>query len=198
MEDNTEIATLFAKKIKEKIDIALDYTYGFNVTDNEKFEVIKQLSSLVSELLDKEGIKNKLIELADTSTVNGEDNEIKIDTFDLIRNILIHFPIFETWDEICISKKLLKWNTDKSGQIIKYFEKNCNKTFKYRIFLNENDEWVERHTITVTIPELNENNTIYLKDILSLDNSIWTFGIIDYYLKDLGLNIQPYIFTASL
>lgn len=198
MEDNTEIATLFAKKIKEKIDIALDYTYGFNVTDNEKFEVIKQLSSLVSELLDKEGIKNKLIELADTSTVNGEDNEIKIDTFDLIRNILIHFPIFETWDEICISKKLLKWNTDKSGQIIKYFEKNCNKTFKYRIFLNENDEWVERHTITVTIPELNENNTIYLKDILSLDNAIWTFGIIDYYLKDLGLNIQPYIFTASL
>ena len=198
MEDNTEIATLFAEKIKEKIDIALDYTYRFNVTDNEKFEVIKQLASLVSELLDKEGIKNKLIELANTSTVNGEDNEIKIDTFDLIRNILIHFPIFETWDEICISKKLLKWNTDKSGQIIKYFEKNCNKTFKYRIFLNENDEWVERHTITVTIPELNDNNTIYLKDILSLDNAIWTFGIIDYYLKDLGLNIQPYIFTASL
>ena len=198
MEDNTEIATLFAEKIKEKIDIALDYTYRFNVNDNEKFEVIKQLASLVSELLDKEGIKNKLIELANTSTVNGEDNEIKIETFDLIRNILIHFPIFETWDEICISKKLLKWNTDKSGQIIKYFEKNCNKTFKYRIFLNENDKWVERHTIAVTIPELKDDNTIYLKDILSLDNAIWTFGIIDYYLKDLGLNIQPYIFTASL
>lgn len=198
IDNNTDIATLFAEKIKEKIDKALDYTYRFNVNDNEKFEVIKQLASLVSELLDKDGIKEKLIELANTSTVNGENNEIKIETFDLIRNILIHFPIFESWDEICISKKLLKWNTDKNGQIIKYFEKNCNKSFEYRIFLNENDEWVERHTITVTIPELNDNNTIYLKDILSLDNAIWTFGIIDYYLKDLGLNIQPYIFTASL
>lgn len=198
MEDNIEIATLFAEKIKEKIDKALDYTYRFDVNDDEKFEVIKQLASLVSELLDKDGIKKKLIEFANTSTVNGEDNEIKIETFDLIRNILIHFPIFESWDEICISKKLLKWNTDKNGQIIKYFEKNYNKSFKYRIFLNENDEWIERHTITVTIPELNDDNTIYLKDILSLDNAIWTFGIIDYYLKDLGLNIQPYIFTASL
>lgn len=198
MEDNIEIATLFAEKIKEKIDKALDYTYRFDVNDDEKFEVIKQLASLVSELLDKDGIKKKLIEFANTSTVNGEDNEIKIETFDLIRNILIHFPIFESWDEICISKKLLKWNTDKNGQIIKYFEKNCNKSFKYRFFLNENDEWIERHTITVTIPELNDDNTIYLKDILSLDNAIWTFGILDYYLKDLGLNIQPYIFTASL
>lgn len=198
MKDNIEIATLFAEKIKEKIDKALNYTYRFDVNDDEKFEVIKQLASLVSELLDKDGIKKKLIEFANTSTVNGEDNEIKIETFDLIRNILIHFPIFESWDEICISKKLLKWNTDKNGQIIKYFEKNCNKSFKYRIFLNENDEWIERHTITVTIPELNDDNTIYLKDILSLDNAIWTFGIIDYYLKDLGLNIQPYIFTASL
>lgn len=198
MDDNTEIATLFAEKIKEKIDKALDYTYRFDVNDNEKFEVIKQLASLVSELLDKDGIKEKLIELANTSTVNGEDNEIKIETFDLIRNILIHFPIFESWDDICISKKILKWNTDKNGQIIKYFEKNCNKSFKYRIFLNENDKWVERHTIIVSIPELNDDNTIYLKDIVSLDNAIWTFGIIDYYLKDLGLNIEPYIFTASL
>lgn len=198
MEENIEIATLFAEKIKKKIDNALDYTYRSDVDDSKKFELIKQLASLVSELLDKDGIRDKLIELANMSTVNGEDNEIKIDTFDLIRNILIHFPIFESWDEICISKKLLKWNTDRNGQIIKYFEKNRNKSFKYRIFLNENDEWIERYTISVTIPELNDDNTIYLKDIFSLDNAIWTFGIIDYYLKDLGLNIQPYIFTASL
>ena len=64
--------------------------------------------------------------------------------------------------------------------------------------MNEYDEWVEKHTITVTIPELKDNTKIFLKDILSLDNAIWTFGIIDYYLKDLGLTINPYGFTVSL
>lgn len=195
---DTDIATLFGEKIKQKIDKALEYTYRYGDYSNEKFELIKQLASLVSELLDKDGIKEKLIKLANTSKVNGDNNEIKIETFDLIRNILIHFPIFESWDEIYISKKLLKWNTSKNGQIINYFNKNCNKSFQYRIFLNENDKWIERHTIEVKIPELKDDNIIYLKDILSLDNAIWTFGIIDYYLKDLGLNIQPYIFIASL
>ena len=159
---------------------------------------MKQLASLVSELLEVKEIRQRLIELANESTVNGEDNEIKIDTFDLIRNILIHFPIYDSWDEIYISKELLTWNTKRNGQIIKYFKNNCNRSFKYRIFLNENNKWVEKHTIKVTIPNIETCNKIYLKTILSLNDAIWTFGIIDYYLKDLGLNIEPYAFTISL
>lgn len=195
-----DIAILFANKIKEKIDRALSLcNVPYSVDSNEeKFELIKSLSSLVSELLDKDNLKEKLLNLANTSTVNGNDNEIKIETFDFIRNILIHFPIFESWDDIYISKELLGWNKPYNGSIVKYFKKNSGKTFTYRIFLNEYDEWVEKHTITVTIPELKDNTKIFLKDILSLDNAIWTFGIIDYYLKDLGLTINPYGFTVSL
>ncbi len=200
MTNDNSIAILFANKIKEKIDRALslcNMPYVSNDSE-EKFELIKSLSSLVSELLDKDNFKDKLLNLANTSAVNGNDNEIKIETFDFIRNILIHFPIFESWDEIYLSKELLGWNKPYNGSIAKYLNNNSGKTFTYRIFLNEDNEWVEKHTITVTIPKLEDSNKIYLKDILSLDNAIWTFGIIDYYLKDLGLTINPYAFTVSL
>lgn len=198
---NNEIARIFALEIKKTIDEALqccNWSYKSENDKIKKFELIKKLASLVSELLEVDGMKENLIELANASAINGENNEIKIATFDLIRNILIHFPIYNSWDEICISKKLLKWNKPRNSHILKYFENNRNKSFTYRIFLNENNNWVERHTITVNIPKLDENNEIYLKDILSLDDAIWTFGIIDYYLKDLGLNIEPYNFTVSL
>ena len=33
-------------------------------------------------------------------------------------------------------------------------------------------------------------NKIYLKDILTLDDALWTFGTIDYYLQFLGLQIE--------
>ena len=69
---NIDTATLFAEKIKEKIDQALCYADMGSLYENEKFELIKQLAALVSELLDKDGIKEKLIELANTSTINGK------------------------------------------------------------------------------------------------------------------------------
>lgn len=197
---NNDVAIIFAKKIKEKIDEALSYCRIPNCTvyEKEKFELIKSLSSLVSELLDRNDLKEKLLDLANSSKINGEDNEIKIETFDFIRNILIHFPIFETWKEICISKKLLNWNRPYNGKIEKFLVNNLNKTFTYRIFLNENNEWVEKKTITVTVPELNDKNKIFLNDIITLEDAIWTFGILDYYLKDMGLNINMYKFSVSL
>ena len=199
--ENNEIAKIFAERIKNKFDLAFSYCFISSTTtsfDSVKFELVKELASLVSELLDRKELKNKLIELANTSQVNGEDNEIKLDTYDLIRNIIIHFPIFDSWDEIYISNELLSWNKPYHGQIKKYFDKNKGKKFTYRIYLNENGKWVEKHKIIVNIPELKDGEKIYLKDILSLDNAIWTFAIIDYYLKDLGLNIEPYRFIASL
>ena len=197
---NNTIANMFANKIKEKLDKALSLCNSPYVDGSryEKFKLINTLSSLVSELLDKDDLKAKLIKLANTSSVNGNDNDIKIATFDLIRNILVHFPIFEAWDDIYISKELLNWNRKYAGSIEKYFNDNKGKTLTYRMYLNENNIWVERHTITLTIPELQDGVDIYLKDFLSLDDAIWTFGIMDYYLKDLGLSINPYEFSVSM
>lgn len=43
------------------------------------------------------------------------------DLFSFIRNLLLHFPIFDTWDEVYINKSLATW--DKAGQINKFLIK---------------------------------------------------------------------------
>lgn len=40
------------------------------------------------------------------------------------------------------------------------------------------------------IPQLDDNNIIYLKDIISLNDIVWTFCIIDYYLDYLGYGLS--------
>ena len=114
-----DIAILFANKIKEKIDRALSLCNMPYVVDSneEKFELIKSLSSLVSELLDKDNLKEKLLNLANTSTVNGSDNEIKIETFDFIRNILAHNQFSRKTGPGCIDTIQKEFN-DSSGILI--------------------------------------------------------------------------------
>lgn len=90
------------------------------------------------------------------------------DLFSFIRNLLLHFPIFDTWDEVYITKTLATWS--KVGQIDKFLNK-CIKlkidgkgTVKYRI-------WEEKKkTMTffdVNFPEKYSDNNIYLKDIIT-------------------------------
>lgn len=40
------------------------------------------------------------------------------------------------------------------------------------------------------IPQLDDNNIIYLKDIISLNDIVWTFCIIDYYPDYLGYGLS--------
>ena len=46
------------------------------------------------------------------------------DVFSFIRNLLLHFPIFDTWNEVYINKKLATWS--KVGQIDKFLNKCVN------------------------------------------------------------------------
>ena len=41
--------------------------------------------------------------------------------FSFIRNLLLHFPIFKTWDEVYVNKNLATWS--KKGQIDKFLHK---------------------------------------------------------------------------
>ena len=60
------------------------------------------------------------------------------DLFSFIRKLLLHFPIFDTWDEVYINKSLATW--DKAGQINKFLIKakeykiDDKSEVKYRIW----------------------------------------------------------------
>lgn len=90
------------------------------------------------------------------------------DLFSFIRNLLLHFPIFDTWDEVYINKNLATWS--KAGQIDKFLTNSIKikidgrGILKYRIW----EEKKKKMTyFTINFPENYDDNNIYLRDILS-------------------------------
>lgn len=195
--NENEIALLFAKRIMEKMDTALKLIYYNDEESNKKkFSLIKELASLTSELLDSNEVNQKMLEIAESSQINGDNIKNKFDTFKMIRNVINHFPIFSSWEEIYVSQHLLKWNNPNYSQIENYFQKE--KEISYKIFLKENETWVEKININIKVPQLMKYNKIYLKDVISIDDTIWTFATIDYYLQFLGLNIEQPRYIISI
>ena len=91
------------------------------------------------------------------------------DLFSFIRNLLLHFPIFDTWDEVYINKSLATW--DKAGQINKFLIKakeykiDDKSEVKYRIWEIKKKKMTY---FSVKFPsEYNEITNIYLKDIIA-------------------------------
>ncbi len=90
--------------------------------------------------------------------------EIGSELFKFIRNVITHFPFFEKWDDVWISKNLVNWY--KEGQTIdKFLEKYKGKEpVKYRFW--EKDK--KRMTyMSINFPkEYTDEGKIFLKDIL--------------------------------
>lgn len=189
MKYDRDVAKKFALKIMNKMEEALELVfYSDDYGRERKYDIIKSVASLTSELLSCEEINEKMLEIAESSKVNGDNVKDKFETFKMIRNVLNHFPIFDFWEEIYISSELVKWNNPKYSQILHYFSEE--KQMSYKIYLKENDNWVEKKQININIPKMGMYNKIYLKDILSINDVIWTFSAIDYYLQYLDLNLE--------
>ena len=196
MNYNKDIAKLFATKIMEEMEEALELIwYNYDYNNSKKFQLVKSIAGITSELLDSDEINEKMMEIAKSSEVNGDNIEDKFNTFKMIRNVLNHFPIFNSWEEIYISRELVNWNNPKYSQILDYFDEE--NEMSYRIYLNENNEWIEKKKIDIKVPTLEQYNKIYLKDIISLDDVIWTFSVIDYYLQYFDLNLQQRFIVSA-
>lgn len=185
-----------ATNIRNKFRNVYDVLYCMNSED--KFKILKELSQLINEFLSDDDINKKFIELANNSTVeeNSTNNELKVKVFEVIRNILIHFPIFEKWDEVFLTKNLLKWNDSKGKTILRFFEKNENSEIEYIIYTKEGDGFSPTHPIKMKIIPLDDNKPIFLKDMITEDEVIWTFALIDYYLNYMGLGLDYYFYVS--
>lgn len=91
--------------------------------------------------------------------------EIGSELFKFVRNIVAHFPFFESWDKVWINKSIINWY--KEGRSIdKFLNKYKGKeTVKYRFW----EVQKKRMTyLSINFPKKYEENTkIYLKEILS-------------------------------
>lgn len=131
-----------------------------------RFYKIREIFSVYKEVLGYEPIKYH-IEMIKISKPPLE-GVIVSDLFSFVRNLLLHFPIFDNWNEVYISKDLATWN--KAGTIDKFLKKSTKikiddkGTIHYRIWEKSKKQFTE---IAINFPEEYNDNKIFLKDIVS-------------------------------
>jgi len=105
----------------------------------------------------------------------NENDAIKIqgELYQFIRNLFAHFPYFDTWDEVWISKEFASWNdATKKRTIHQFLEKYVgHEPLKYRFNFNESDDYKE---VTLNFHQTyNDTDRIYLKDLINEKDGVF-------------------------
>ncbi|MCC7197670.1 hypothetical protein IT413_05780 [Candidatus Peregrinibacteria bacterium] len=90
--------------------------------------------------------------------------EIGSELFKFIRNVIMHFPFFDSWEEIWIKKSIINW--DKDGQTIdKFLKKYSGKeTIKYRFWEPTKKKMTY---LDIRLPLQYGDEKIFLKEFLT-------------------------------
>ncbi|WP_226619764.1 hypothetical protein [Cytobacillus firmus] len=133
-----------------------------------RFSKINTAFSIYAELLNYEPLK-WVIEAIKKQRPPMEA-EIGSDLFKFIRNVLAHFPYFESWNDVWVSKSIVNWN--KPGLTIdKFLTKYAGRTeVKYRFWEPDKKQMTY---LSINFPETYSGDTkIYLHTILSEKDGI--------------------------
>lgn len=128
-----------------------------------RFSIIKDGFTIYGELLNYPPIRWIIEHMKKTRP--PLEAEIASDLFKFIRNVVIHFPFFRSWNEVWISKSIVNWH--KKGLFIDRFltKYKGRGIVKYRFW----EAQKKRMTyLSINFPKkYDENTKIYLRDILS-------------------------------
>ena len=134
---------------------------------NIRFIKLREAFSIYKELLSYEPIKD-YVEWMKKGGRPPLEGVIADDLIGFVRNLLLHFPVFKTWDEVYINSNLATWS--RTGQIDKFLNKCTNikidgkGTLNYRIWEYNKKKMTY---FSVNFPEEYGEKNIYLKDIIS-------------------------------
>jgi len=129
----------------------------------ERFSKITQAFGIYSELLNYEPLKH-VIEYLKKSRPPME-SEIGGELFKFIRNVVSHFPFFNSWDSVWINQSIVNWY--KKGLTIDKFLKKHegHKEVKYRFWEEEKKQMTY---LSICFPsEYSDDSKIYLKEMVS-------------------------------
>ena len=145
----------------------------FDEKPEYRFYKIREIFSVYKELLGYEPIQYyiKYVKSGGRPHLEGL---IVDDFFSFVRNVLLHFPVFDNWSDVYVSKDLATWN--KSGTIHKFLLKSSqikiddSGIIRYRIW--EKSKKLMTY-IQIHLPEeYVDGILIYLKDIISEKDGI--------------------------
>lgn len=97
-----------------------------------RFTKVSNVFAIYAELLSYEPFKYVLESIKKQRP--PMESEIGGPFFKFVRNVLAHFPVFENWDDVWVSKELVNW--DKEGLTIDRFLKKYtgHEKIKYRFW----------------------------------------------------------------
>jgi len=170
---------------KEKIALELFYNRFYDLYEelsqeeffdrdaSYRFYRIREIFSVYKELLGYESIQYHIKYVKNGSRPPLE-GLIVDDLFSFVRNLLLHFPVFDKWEDVYISKDLATWN--KAGTIHQFLLKSSkikiddSGVIKYRIW--EKSKKLMTY-IQFNLPEeYNDTDKIFLKDIITEKDGI--------------------------
>lgn len=107
-----------------------------------------------------------------------------------VRNLLIHFPFFKSWDEVSFTKALINWSVP-GRSIDKFMSKYCgHDEVKYRMW---NPSRKEMTYITVKFPATYDDSTkIFLRDFMpEKEGTLFAFSLMHSVLMSQVESISP-------
>ncbi|WDF48796.1 hypothetical protein PQ460_12270 [Paenibacillus sp. KACC 21273] len=149
-----------------------------------RFSKVRDAFAIYVELLNYEPIKYVIEEMKKQRP--PMESEIGSELFKFVRNLLAHFPFFNSWDEVWISEVLCNWL--KQGQSIDRFLKKYvgYKEIKYRLWEASKKEMTY---LSINFPvQYTENTKIYLKDILNETEGIRFSLVLMKQIMDTQIN----------
>lgn len=164
-EKEVEVLTLFYNRFYDLYDEITNDNF-FYEQPHIRFWKLKEAFSIYKEVLSYKPIKEYIKWMKfRRPTLEGI---LADDLFSFIRNLLSHFPVFKTWDEVYINENMATWI--KSGQIDNFLKK-CT-TIKidgkgclyYRIWETKKKKMTY---FTVNFPEKYNSGNIFLKDMIT-------------------------------
>lgn len=160
----------------------------WEMSPEDRFYRYNKMYSLFTELTNYHSFKVFIKNEIETSDVD----EIKIQGkfYKFIRHLFAHFPYFDKWDDVWISKELISWDQNRERQFIHTFltEFVGHKPMNFRFKSDSNHEFAN---VTLNFPQsFNETEKIYLKDIVTeKEGVLFSRVAMNTMLK--GLNNQP-------
>jgi len=131
--------------------------------DYYRFSRIRDIFSIYAEILNYAPIKWIIAYLKKNRP--PMEAEIGSEFFSFIRNIVIHFPFFQRWEDVWINNKIVNWH--KEGQSIDKFliRYQGHEPVKYRFWEAEKEKM---SYVTISFPmSYGEGSKVFLKDMLS-------------------------------
>lgn len=190
---NDQLCERLKTYVDDLYGVILYGEYG-SVDDSEKFELLKKISILFNELLKDAENRSLFKDMLSSAAIDKEQFEAKSSTFSMIRNLLVHFPMFEAWENIFITKTLLNWGSgsnNRAGSIENYFLKNSGKTLEFSIYTRSDYQFDKTRYFKISVPHIKKYKPCYIKDFLPLDDALWLFSLVGYFLEWKNWRINP-------